>query len=48
MATEGKEVAIHRLNVYLKVGCTLGAIYQNGDAVLVGYLDNLFYGINCT
>ena len=46
MSAEGKEVAIHGLYIYLKMGRTLGTIYQHGDVVGVGYLDNLVNGVN--
>ena len=41
MTAEGKEVAIHCLNIDLEVWRTLGAVHQNGNAVLVGYLNNV-------
>ena len=40
MSAERKKVAIHRDNIYLHVGRTLGTIYQNGDAVFVSYADD--------
>ena len=46
MSAESEEVAIHGLNVDLEVGCALGSIHQNGDAMGVGYLDDLFNGID--
>ena len=45
MSAESKEVAIHRLNIYLEVWRTLGTIHQHGDVVGVGYLDYLLYRI---
>ena len=46
MAAKGKEIAIHRLYIYLKMRGALCTIHQNGDAMLVGCLDNLLYRIH--
>ena len=44
MTAERKEVAVHRLDIDLEVRSTLRTIYQNGDAVLMSGLDDLFDG----
>ena len=41
MAAEGEEVAVHRLYVYLEVGCALRSVYQDGNVVSVGDLNNV-------
>ena len=46
MSAEGKEVAVHRLNIHLEVGCTLSTIHQHRDSMFMGRLDNLLYRIN--
>ena len=45
MTTKGKEVAVHSQHIHLEMRCTLGTIHQNGDAVLVGYLNNFLYRV---
>ena len=48
MTAEGKEVAIHCLNIHLEVRRALGSINQNGDIMRVGNFYYLLNGINCT
>ena len=46
MTAEGKEVAIHSLNIDLEVWRTLGSVHQNGNAVFVGNPDNVSNGVH--
>ena len=46
MTAEGKEIAVHRLHVYLEVRSTLGTVHQDWDAMLVSRLDDFLHGIH--
>ena len=35
MTAEGKEIAVHRLHIHLEMGCALGTVHQDGNAVLM-------------